>query len=105
MKASDVEIISSGKIDAEHLGVFYNSLHLSNYEFTLKSNLKDQEDKKEEGEVDERTKRTKKPIDTIELSHEKDLDSIPAFNFYKHSTDATIFARNLSNTRGNPATT
>lgn len=31
MKAADVEIIASGKIDAEHLGVFYNSLHLSNY--------------------------------------------------------------------------
>jgi leucyl aminopeptidase len=28
-----------------------------------------------------------------------------SFNFYKHCTDATIFARNLSNTRANPATT
>jgi hypothetical protein len=43
MKASEVEIIASGKIDAEHLGTFYNSLHLSNYEFTLKSNLKEED--------------------------------------------------------------
>jgi hypothetical protein len=37
-------------------------MHLSNYEWTLKSDIKDEETKTEE-DLDERTKRTKKPID------------------------------------------
>jgi leucyl aminopeptidase len=103
MKAADVEVIASGKINAEHLGIFANSMHLSNYEFTLKSDLKE-EDSKEECH-DQRTKRTKKTIDSITIAHEKELDQLQSYNFYKHCTDATIFARNLANTRGNPATT
>jgi leucyl aminopeptidase len=105
MKVSEVEIIASGKIDAEHLGVFYNSLHLSNYEFTLRSDIKDEEDTKPEENPDERTKRTKKVIDVISLSHEKDLSSVDSFNYHKHSAEGVLFARNLANTRGNPATT
>lgn len=46
MKVSDVEVIASGKINADHLGVFYNSMHLSNYEFHLRSDMKDEEDTK-----------------------------------------------------------
>ena len=54
-------------------------MHLSNYEWTLKSEIKD-EDSKQEEDPDERTKRTKKPIDSIELSHEKDLLALESFN-------------------------
>jgi hypothetical protein len=72
MKVSEVEIIASSKIDAEHLGIFTNSMHLSNYEFTLKSDIKDEETKDES--TDERTKRTKKTIDSITVSHEKELE-------------------------------
>lgn len=70
MKVSDVEVIASSKIDAEHLGVFYNSMHLSNYEFTLKTDLKDESEPQEE-EKDARCKRSKKTLDSITVSHEK----------------------------------
>jgi leucyl aminopeptidase len=77
-------------------------MHLSNYEWTLKSDIKDEETKTEE-DLDERTKRTKKPIDSIELSHEKDLRALESFNKQVIAAEATIFARNLANVRGNPA--
>lgn len=78
-------------------------MYLSNYEWTLKSDIKDEETKTEE-DPDERTKRTKKPIDSIELSHEKDLRTLESFNKQVIAAEATIFARNLANVRGNPAT-
>ena len=67
MKVADVEVIASSKIDTEHLGIFSNSMHLSNYEFSTKSHIKDEEDKKEDDQEkpDERTKRTKKTLDSI----------------------------------------
>jgi hypothetical protein len=37
MKIMDVEVIVSTSIDVEHLGIFYNSMHLSNYNFTHKT--------------------------------------------------------------------
>ena len=104
MKVSDVEVIVSSKIDAEQLGIFYNSMHLSNYKFTLKSGLKDENSEKEEHESDARTKRTKQTLDSITVSHEKELESVSNFKFYKHCAEATTFARNLSNTRATPAT-
>lgn len=36
-KSSDVEVICSAKVNASDLGTFYNSFHLTNYEWTLKS--------------------------------------------------------------------
>lgn len=80
MKVADVEVIASSKIEPCHLGVFSNSMHLSNYEFTLKSDIKDDDAKDED--PDERTKRTKKSLDSIEISHEKPLDQVDSFNFY-----------------------
>jgi len=35
-KASDVEIICGEKIDAQNLGTFWNSFHLTNYEWSIK---------------------------------------------------------------------
>jgi len=72
-----VEIIASSKIDASLLGVFYNSLYLTNYEFNKKGDVPEDEPEKkedEEEEVDERTKRKKKPIDSFEVSHEEKYD-------------------------------
>ena len=106
MKASEVEIIASSKIDPEHLGTFYNSLQLSNYDFSLKSELKEEDSKEKENEdvFDERTKRTKKTIDNIALSHESHYEKLPSFKLQRVCAEATIFARNLANTRANPAT-
>ena len=46
-KADDVEIVVSDKIDTSLLGVFENSFRLSNYEYTLKSDIKDEDDSKD----------------------------------------------------------
>lgn len=35
-KSADVEVVCSEKIDKDHLGVFFNSFHLTNYEWSLK---------------------------------------------------------------------
>jgi hypothetical protein len=49
-KSDDVEIILSEKIDKDHLGLFTNTFHLSNYEFTRKTAppVKEEEKKTEE---------------------------------------------------------
>jgi len=107
-KASDVEVISSSKIDAELLGVFHNSFFLSNYEWSKKDTTpKPEEDKKdgeEEDEVDERTKRLSKKIDSFTVSHEQHkFKSLESFKFQDAIAKATEFARNLSNERGSVA--
>ena len=102
-KSVDVEIIASQKIPAESLGAFWNSFHLSNYDWNLKSNIKDEAKKDEDEEGDERTKRTSKLIDSFELTHETNLDSINAFRRHKALAQATMFARNIANVRANPA--
>jgi hypothetical protein len=74
-KADDVEIVVSDKIDSGLLGVFENSFRLSNYEYSLKSEIKDEEDSKENDEVpnedkDERTKKHKKTIGKYIITRE-----------------------------------
>lgn len=71
-KVDQVHFLISSKIDQQHLGVFYNSVHLSNYEFSEKCQEHlddDQEEKKEE--VDPRTKRILKKFASFEIeAHE-----------------------------------
>jgi len=55
-KADDVEIVAEG-VSEEQLAVFYNSFHLSNYEFSAKTAP---EPKKEDENADERLKKWKK---------------------------------------------
>ena len=76
-KSAEVEVICSSKVDPGHLGTFYNSFYLTNYDWTLKSSKPDsQEDKKEEEKnPDERLKRQTKLIDSFEVSHEQNLHS------------------------------
>jgi len=106
MKSADVEVIASSKITADSLGTFFNSMHLTNYEWSLKSDKpdEDKEDKKDEEDLDERTKRTSKKIDTIEISHEQELSTLDSFLHQKVSAEATCFARDMANTRGSVAT-
>lgn len=71
-KSSQVEVICSSKIDPNLMGIFYNSFHLTNYEWSLKSHLTDSEDKPLE---DKRLESKSKLIDEFELCHEQDLAS------------------------------
>ena len=106
-KVSDVEVIASSKIDPTMLATFYQSFQLSNYEWSQKGDVEDLDEKKddeEEEEVDERTKRKTKTIDSFMIEHESDLTKEESFKFGKASAEATIFARDLSNTRGSEAT-
>ena len=60
---ADVELLASSKITPSHLATFHQSFLLSNYEWSKKGNVEDEEDEKEEEdgeEVDERTKRKEK---------------------------------------------
>ena len=58
----------------------------------------------DEEEVDERTKRKVKTLDSFSIEHEEDYQSSDDFAFNKACAEATIFARNLANTRGSEAT-
>lgn len=60
----------SEKISKEHIGTFYNSVHLGNYEYTEKSldMPEDKSDSKDEEEiVDPRTKKITKALNHINL--------------------------------------
>ncbi len=70
-KSADVEILASSKIQAENLGAFWNSFHLSNYDWNLKSDQKEEKESE-----DERTRRATKLIDSFEVSHETNLADI-----------------------------
>jgi hypothetical protein len=104
MKIAHAEVLVSNKIDAEHLGVLYNSIHLTNFSATLKSHV-DKEEKKGDHGGDERHHRFKSTVDSITISHEQDYEKLESFNFWKHCTHSTLFSRSLTQTRGNPATT
>ena len=104
-KVSDVEVLASSKIDPVLLATFHQSFHLSNYEWSQKGNVEDEDEKKDdEEEVDERTKRKTKTLDSFSIEHETDLAKEESFKFCSASAEATIFARDLANTRGSEAT-
>ena len=87
-KTSNVEVIASEGIDKDLLGVFYNSFVLSNYEFSTKTNPA-----------------ALKHIASFELSHAH-LDQVKESDEYKLQVacaEATVFSRDLSNTRGSEA--
>jgi hypothetical protein len=73
-KSSDVEILCSPKVSTEHLGTFYNSFLLTNYEWTMKSNLEEKTEEKKEEQTDERLKRKSKIIDSVLMAHESEMD-------------------------------
>ena len=73
-KVSDVEVIASSKINADALGQFIKSFDLSNYEWKQIGDIKEEEkEEKDSEEVDERTKRKEKTMDSFTISHEEDL--------------------------------
>jgi leucyl aminopeptidase len=98
MKSADVEIICSEKIDAEHLGIFSNSFHLTNYEWCIKDDKKP-----EKAHEDERMDRKSKVIDSVEISHEKGTAQ-DSYIKKMVMAEATNFSRNLANVRGSTAT-
>jgi leucyl aminopeptidase len=65
-----VEIIVSEKVaNKDLLGIFENSLILSNYENSHKKQLDaEEESEKEEVDKDERTKRVNKKIDNLQIT-------------------------------------
>jgi len=106
-KSADVEVICSDKIDPEHLGIFHNSFHLTNYEWSIKDDSKkdaeDEKDKEDDEPKDERLDRKSKLVDSVEITHEKGI----AHDSYEKQmimAEATTFARNLANVRGSVAT-
>lgn len=90
-----------------HLATFHNSFLLSNYEWSKKGDVKDDDEdekKDEEEEVDERTKRKAKTLDSFTIAHESETESLDEYAFSLRSAEATVFARDLANTRGSEAT-
>ena len=55
------------------------------------------------GDVDERTKRTKKNLDSIELVTESGAETQDGFRYWKVSAEATEMTRDWVNTRGSVA--
>ena len=60
------------------MGPFMNGFDLSNYEYFERGTVED-EKKEEEEEVDERTKRKQKTIDSVNVIHEQDLATNEAY--------------------------
>ena len=107
-KVDDVEVLASGKIESSMLATFHHSFLLSNYEWAQKGDVEDEDEKKdddEEEEVDERTKRKAKTLDSFSIEHEESpATTCSDYAFSLKSAEATVFARNLANTRGSAAT-
>ena len=103
-KVSDVEVIASSKISADALGQFINSFDLSNYEWKQKGDIKEEEkEEKDSEEVDERTKRKEKTMDSFTISHEEDLSKNETCVYNTITAEATKYCRGLANTRGSEA--
>ena len=104
-KVSDVEVIASSHIDADSLAAFMTGFDLSNYEWSQKGDVEEDEKKAEdEKDVDERTKRKRKSIDSFTFSHEQDLSQNDACVYSSITSEATKYARDLANTRASDAT-
>jgi len=105
MKVNDVEILVSDTLsgDAELLGIFENSLMLSNYENSHKRPYqeKDEEEKETPVDQDNRSKRINKRVDNISIKVENQEE---ADVFQTISARATILARDLANARGSVGT-
>lgn len=109
-KCDDVEIIFSDKIEQDLHGIFANSFHLTNYEFSLRTAPEvDQEAEKKaqsEADYDSRGKKYLKVIQNVDISnsskqgYKDDFD----YKFWVTSAKATKYARDLTNTRGTVAT-
>ena len=98
-------MLASSKIDPTHLATFHHSFLLSNYEWSQKGNVEEDEKKEDdEEEVDLRTKRKAKTFDSFTISHEDDLTKVSDYRFKKACAEATVFARDMANTRGSEAT-
>ena len=65
----------SGQVEASHLGHFYNSFHLTNYDWNLRTEEPDKTSDAEEGDEpkDERLKRKSKLIDNFAVHHESEF--------------------------------
>ena len=98
--------------DAEHLGVFENSIALCNYENSHKKQpskddekSEDKKDEEEEEEKDPRTERINKHIESIKLTTEDaKLYSSDSNKFQRVCADATNYARFLAAARGSVGT-
>jgi len=104
-KVGDVQVLVTKKAgeDSDALGVFMNSLSLSNYHYTLKEES-DEKDTEEEKDADPRLKKSSKTIGEIKYKLEVDgsLDS-NAVKFQKACAEGTLLARRLCSTRGTVA--
>ena len=69
-KLNDVELLVSSKVSQSNLGIFENSLHLSNYECVHKKAPENDETKEKDEDDDERTKKYLKKIDSIKVTTE-----------------------------------
>jgi leucyl aminopeptidase len=98
-------MVSSSIADEELLGIFANSIHLSNYENCHKKQPEEDSNAKEDEDADPRTKRVTKKIENISITAEKGaLVETDKFNFHRVTAKATETARNLANCRGSIAT-
>lgn len=74
LKTAEVDIVCSGQVDASHLGHFYNSFHLTNYDWNLRSQEPDKAEEEGDEPKDERLKRKSKLIDNFAVHHESGDD-------------------------------
>ena len=102
-KVSDVEVIATSAIDADSLSAFITGFDLSNYEWSQRGEVEEDE-KSDEKDVDQRIKRRSgKALNSFTFSHEQDLTQNQSCAYNKITTEATKFARDLANTRASHA--
>merc|ERR1712086_1173778 len=94
--------------DSNMLGIFANSLELSNYEYTLKRQTRDEdeeEDEEKDEDQDDRTKRINKKVDQINIQCEDpsalETDEV---RFQRVCAACTELASDLTHARGSHGT-
>jgi leucyl aminopeptidase len=107
-KLDNAEVIISDQVDAELLGVFANSLYLTNYEYTHKTDPKTRETTpaKIDEDYDVRKEKYTKKVSKVIISTKDSVNVFedPKYAFWIAAARSSEYTRNIANIRGSVAT-
>ena len=109
-KIDKAQIVISDKIDSELLGVFANSVYLTNYEFTYKTDPKDiygytAKSESEDEDADPRKDKVTKRLASVIISTKDSANILTdsKYAFWVAAARSAELSRNLGNTRATVA--
>jgi len=103
-KIEDVQIYFDDRIPLHHRRIAINSCILSNYNFKIQGSPREPENEEEEDNQKEETKKKNGIVKNIEiLADNSMLNKIDSFAMWVNLANASLYSRNLANTRPNVA--